>query len=163
MEGWRLVEDGICSHNDIDIAVTDGLAPRRSFMGPFQTIDCNANGVNDYCEKYGETITKICKEQEDSRKMKGSETAKIIENDILKITTLAGIEKLENQIAWRDMKLAEYTKYKNLKKLILKFYIYFNQKYYYKLKYNNSIWHLQERNEQRFLTKILQINGERSI
>ena len=116
MEGWRLVEDGICSPSDIDIAVTHGLSPRWSFMGPFQTIDCNANGVYDYCEKYGETITQICHEQENSRKMKGTETAKIIENDIRKITTSAGMEKLEDRIAWRDMKLAEYTRYKNKNK-----------------------------------------------
>ena len=35
-------------------------------------------GVLDYCHKYGENITNVCREQEDSRAMKGSPTAATI-------------------------------------------------------------------------------------
>jgi hypothetical protein len=34
--------------------------------------------VIDYCERYGENITAVCKEEEDTRDMKGSATAKVI-------------------------------------------------------------------------------------
>jgi L-gulonate 3-dehydrogenase len=52
MEAWRCVEDGICSPEDCDTAVSQGLGLRWSFMGPFQTIDLNApDGVKDYCER----------------------------------------------------------------------------------------------------------------
>ena len=49
-EAWRLVEDGVCSPDDVDTAVSQGLGLRYSFMGPFETIDLNADGVVDYCE-----------------------------------------------------------------------------------------------------------------
>ena len=49
MEAWRIVEDGICSPEDVDIAVKEGLGLRWSFMGPFETIDLNApNGACVY-------------------------------------------------------------------------------------------------------------------
>lgn len=62
MESWRIVEEGICSPEDVDTAVKEGLGLRWSFMGPFETIDLNApDGVKDYCQRYGENITAICK------------------------------------------------------------------------------------------------------
>lgn len=52
-EAFRLVADGICSAEDVDIGIRDGLALRWSFMGPFETIDLNAPaGVRDYAERY---------------------------------------------------------------------------------------------------------------
>ena len=61
---------------DVDTAVSQGLGLRWSFMGPFETIDLNApGGVSDYCDRYGETISGVCREQEDTRTMQGSKTA----------------------------------------------------------------------------------------
>jgi L-gulonate 3-dehydrogenase len=47
MEAWRLVEDGVASPQDIDTAVSKGLGLRWSFMGPFETIDLNADGKKE--------------------------------------------------------------------------------------------------------------------
>ena len=56
-EAFRLVEDGICSATDIDAAVSEGLGLRWFFMGPFETIDLNAQGgVADYCRKLGPDV-----------------------------------------------------------------------------------------------------------
>ena len=41
-EAFRLVADGYCSIEDVDIGIREGLALRWSFMGPFETIDLNA-------------------------------------------------------------------------------------------------------------------------
>ena len=41
-EAFRLVADGYCSIEDVDIGLREGLALRWSFMGPFETIDLNA-------------------------------------------------------------------------------------------------------------------------
>ena len=50
----RLVEDGVCSVEDVDIAIRDGIGRRWSFMGPFETIDLNApGGIADYIQRYG--------------------------------------------------------------------------------------------------------------
>ena len=51
---FRLVEEGVCSVEDVDIAIRDGIGRRWSFMGPFETIDLNApGGVADYIKRYG--------------------------------------------------------------------------------------------------------------
>jgi len=42
MESWRIVEEGVCTPEDVDTAVKEGLGLRWSFMGPFETIDLNA-------------------------------------------------------------------------------------------------------------------------
>ena len=50
----RLVEDGVCSAEDVDIAIRDGIGRRWSFIGPFETIDLNApGGIADYVTRYG--------------------------------------------------------------------------------------------------------------
>ena len=52
-EAFRLVADGYCTVEDIDVGLREGLALRWSFMGPFETIDLNApGGVADYVGRY---------------------------------------------------------------------------------------------------------------
>ncbi len=52
-EAFRLVADGFCSIEDVDVGLREGLALRWSFMGPFETIDLNApGGVGDYVRRY---------------------------------------------------------------------------------------------------------------
>src|SRR5690625_810627 len=41
-EAFRLVADGVCGVEDVDIGLRDGLALRWAFMGPFETIDRHA-------------------------------------------------------------------------------------------------------------------------
>ncbi|NJO38820.1 MAG: 3-hydroxyacyl-CoA dehydrogenase, partial [Rhizobiales bacterium] len=56
----RLVEDGICSVEDVDIAIRDGIGRRWSFIGPFETIDLNApGGIADYMARYGGLYERI--------------------------------------------------------------------------------------------------------
>ncbi len=53
-EAFRLVAQGYVSAADLDRAVHNGLGPRWSFMGPFETIDLNApDGIAQYVERYG--------------------------------------------------------------------------------------------------------------
>ncbi len=67
-EAFRLVEDGICSAADVDAAISEGLGLRWCFMGPFETIDLNAQGgIADYCEKLGHMYFDLAKEQADPR------------------------------------------------------------------------------------------------
>jgi L-gulonate 3-dehydrogenase len=85
MEAWRLFEDGVASPEDIDKVMTDGLGLRYSLIGPFETIHLNANGIEDYCKRYGENIVKICEEQGKPRPLSGKtleEAKKIMEEKI---------------------------------------------------------------------------------
>eukprot|EP00055_Hartaetosiga_balthica_P004142 m.10290 g.10290 ORF g.10290 m.10290 type:complete len:328 (-) comp3648_c0_seq1:2581-3564(-) len=106
MEAWRLVEDGVASPADIDVAVSCGLGLRWSFMGPFQTIDLNApEGVLDYMNRYGETITGVCKEQTDVRNMKGTKTTELVHDEMRKEVPMEAL-KDGSRKAWRDNRLA---------------------------------------------------------
>jgi L-gulonate 3-dehydrogenase len=67
-EAFRLVEDGICSVKDVDAAMSEGLGVRWFFLGPFETIDLNAqSGVADYCAKLGPMYYELAKSQADPR------------------------------------------------------------------------------------------------
>lgn len=58
-ESWRLVQDGIMSPQDVDTVLTAGLGMRYATIGPFETIHLNAEGTQEYMEKYGETIKRV--------------------------------------------------------------------------------------------------------
>jgi len=101
-EAFRLVEDGVLSPGDVDIAVVHGLAARWSFMGPFQTIDLNApNGVADYCKRYLSGIYNVLKEQDNSRQFSSETVRKIDDHQ----RSLYPVEKITDVGAWRDTKL----------------------------------------------------------
>jgi L-gulonate 3-dehydrogenase len=62
-EAFRLVADGVMTPEDVDATVKDGLGPRWSFMGPFETIDLNApGGLADYCARYGALYSEVQQE-----------------------------------------------------------------------------------------------------
>ena len=49
---WICVpQDGIASPEDVDRAVVEGLGMRYSFMGVFETMHINADGMEDYCKR----------------------------------------------------------------------------------------------------------------
>ena len=59
-EAFRLVADGYCTTEDIDIGLKDGLALRWSFMGPFETIDLNAPGRRArLCQRYQQIYERL--------------------------------------------------------------------------------------------------------
>ena len=59
-EAFRLVADGYCSVEDVDVGLRDGIALRWSFMGPFETIDLNApGGVADYAGRYQQIYERL--------------------------------------------------------------------------------------------------------
>jgi len=63
-EMLNLFEDGIASAADLDRVMTQGLALRWSFMGPFETIDLNApEGVLDYARRYGQQYAQLARTQ----------------------------------------------------------------------------------------------------
>ncbi len=110
-EAFRLVEDGICSANDVDAAVSEGLGLRWFFMGPFETIDLNAQGgVADYCAKLGPMYYDLAKEQADARPW-GTDLVAAVEVERRQKTS-AG--KLDARKAWRDRCLAALVKAKQL-------------------------------------------------
>jgi L-gulonate 3-dehydrogenase len=98
-EAFRLVEDGICSAHDVDSAMVEGLGLRWFFMGPFETIDLNAQGgLADYCRKLGPMYYSLAQSQADPR-VWGKELIAMVERQ--RRATLPA-DKLEQRKAWRD-------------------------------------------------------------
>jgi 3-hydroxyacyl-CoA dehydrogenase len=59
-EAMTLVDQGLATVEDIDIAMRDGLARRWAFMGPFETIDLNApGGIATFIDRYGPAYAEI--------------------------------------------------------------------------------------------------------
>jgi len=53
-EAMYLVGQGVIDPDDLDACMTDGLALRWAFLGPFSTMDLNApQGVREYMDKFG--------------------------------------------------------------------------------------------------------------
>lgn len=104
-EAFRLVEDGICSTVDVDKAVADGLGLRWFFMGPFETIDLNAqNGVAEYCRNLGPMYYGLAKEQADPREWKAPLVA-AVESQRRQMTAAGD---LPARRGWRDRCLAAF-------------------------------------------------------
>ncbi|CAK9295364.1 unnamed protein product, partial [Gordionus sp. m RMFG-2023] len=58
-ESYNLVNRGIVSVQDVDKVMSEGLSLRWAFLGPFQIASLNANGWNDYCDKYSKMIKEV--------------------------------------------------------------------------------------------------------
>ncbi|HEY4252801.1 MAG TPA: 3-hydroxyacyl-CoA dehydrogenase [Roseomonas sp.] len=102
-EAFRLVEDGICDAGAVDAAVADGLGLRWAFMGPFETIDLNAQGgIADYCAKLGPMYYDLAREQADARPWGEALVAKV-EAQRRERTPA---DALDARKAWRDRMLA---------------------------------------------------------
>lgn len=104
-EAFRLVQDGICSVDDVDKAVADGLGLRWFFMGPFETIDLNAqNGVAEYCRNLGPMYYGLAQEQADPRQWDAPLVASIEKQRRVR-TAESG---LAARRGWRDRCLAAF-------------------------------------------------------
>ncbi len=59
-EAWHLVAQGVCTPEDVDIAVRDGLAHRWSVIGPFETFQMTTRkGYAQLLTSYAETLKNI--------------------------------------------------------------------------------------------------------
>ncbi|MET1025564.1 MAG: 3-hydroxyacyl-CoA dehydrogenase [Dongiaceae bacterium] len=104
-EAFRLVQDGICDVGDVDKAVSDGLGLRWFFMGPFETIDLNAqNGVAEYCKNLGPMYYGLAREQADPREW-DAPLVKTIESQRRLATAQ---NALPARRGWRDRCLAAF-------------------------------------------------------
>lgn len=101
-EAFRMVNDGVVSASDVDVALKDGIGLRWSFMGPFETIDLNApGGLADYAARYEPLYAGIFPSQTRRVDWVGpladsiqAERAKAVPRD-----------KLQERAQWRDRRL----------------------------------------------------------
>jgi 3-hydroxyacyl-CoA dehydrogenase len=100
-EAMSLYEQGYASAADLDTVMSDGLAMRWSFMGPFETIDLNApGGLADYADRYGGTYQTIASERQPFTW--GPETIKKLHDERRAILSK---DEIEARSRWRDRRL----------------------------------------------------------
>ncbi|GBM86196.1 Lambda-crystallin [Araneus ventricosus] len=109
-ECWRMYRDGIMSVEDIDTAMHEGLGLRYAFLGPLETCHLNADGMLDYCNRYGQGIHKVSETFGPNPRMEG-ELAEKVHEEICKISPL---EKLAERRQWRDARLTALAHMKRL-------------------------------------------------
>ena len=103
-EAWALVEDGVASCEDIDRTMRDGLGWRWSFMGPFETIDLNAQGgVADYANRLGT----LCQEIAQSRTHEEPWSPELISKVEAERRSVLSQDDLASRRAWRDRRLMQ--------------------------------------------------------
>jgi len=114
-ECWRLIRDGIVSPQDLDVVMKDGMGMRYAFMGPMETIHLNAEGTQNYCDRYGDTIYNVSsdlgpiptgwKQESDADK------AEVGALEAAMCRTVP-LDSLGERRVWRDKRLAALAKLK---------------------------------------------------
>jgi len=114
-ECWRLIRDGITTPQDLDVVMKDGMGMRYAFMGPMETIHLNAEGTQNYCDRYGDTIYDVSsdmgpiptgwKQETAADREEVAQLQAMMEKDIPR-------EKLAERRVWRDKRLAALAKMK---------------------------------------------------
>jgi L-gulonate 3-dehydrogenase len=108
-EAFRLVADGYCSVEDIDIGLREGLALRWAFIGPFETIDLNApGGVRDYVGRYGRLYERLGQ----SMQRRVDWTGPVLDDIEAQRRERLPATKLAERQRWRDRRLMALVRHK---------------------------------------------------
>jgi len=102
-ECWRLVADGILDVKDIDSVMSDGLGMRYAFLGPLETAHLNAEGMENYGERYAKTIYAVSETMGPTPKMEGPQLKEVTRQ----LFQMVPMEKLQERRAWRDDSLTK--------------------------------------------------------
>ncbi|XP_026328300.1 lambda-crystallin homolog isoform X2 [Hyposmocoma kahamanoa] len=98
-EVWRLVDDKIVNVEDVDKVISEGLGMRYAFLGAFETAHLNAEGMQNYIDRYGETINRVSKTMGEIPHMPTSPAASSICDQLNRMVPL---DRLQERRAWRD-------------------------------------------------------------
>lgn len=102
-EAFRLVGEGVCSVEGLDITMKHGLGRRWAFMGPLETIMLNApDGVDDYVRRYGAMLSGLVNDCARGEAFTEETGAKIS----AAFGEVKTAEDVRRRTAWRDGELA---------------------------------------------------------
>lgn len=102
-EAFRIVGDGICTPEDLDKTMKDGLGLRWSFLGPFETMELNApGGLPDYCARYGKALGAMAEQGSGGDPFGKKNVARVLAGWTAPQTE----DRLRRVTVWRDKRLA---------------------------------------------------------
>lgn len=108
-EAFRLVADGYCTTEDVDVGLREGLALRWAFMGPFETIDLNApGGVRDYAARYQSIYERLFPSMQRRVDWSGEVMAQVEAERRQRLPA----DRLAERQRWRDRRLMALLRHK---------------------------------------------------
>jgi len=107
-ECWHLVKENVLSVADIDTVMSQGLGPRYAFMGPLETAHLNAEGMDNYCQRYADTIFRVSKTLGEVSLFEGAS----LENVDKQLCDMIPVEQLAKRRDWRNARLSALAKLK---------------------------------------------------
>lgn len=101
-EAYCLVRDGVASVEDIDTVMKDGLGPRWSIIGPFETVDLNTRGgIASHAIKMGPAYARMGAE----RGQHDPWSDELVQTVAGQRRKLLPLEDWEKRVSWRDERL----------------------------------------------------------
>ncbi|MCS6878181.1 MAG: 3-hydroxyacyl-CoA dehydrogenase [Geminicoccaceae bacterium] len=108
-EAFKLVAAGICTAEEIDIALRDGLALRWCFAGPFEVGDLNApGGIRDYVVRYRDVFESVLASALPRPDWTGPVLDEIEHSRRLRLLA----EEIPHRQRWRDRRLMALLRHK---------------------------------------------------
>jgi L-gulonate 3-dehydrogenase len=103
-EAMHLVAQGVISPSDLDLCMTESLGRRWAFLGPFETMDLNADaGVEGYAERFREAYHEVGEDLDCAGRWPDA----AIEAVVSSRRAAVPIEDLQARQEWRDRRLME--------------------------------------------------------
>ena len=101
-EAYCLVRDGIATVADIDTVMTEGLGPRWSIIGPFETVDLNTRGgIASHAEKMGPAYERMGAE----RGQHDPWTPDLVARVVAERRAAVPLAQWDARVDWRDRML----------------------------------------------------------
>ncbi len=101
-EALHLVAEGYCSVEDIDKTITDGLARRWAFIGPFEVGHLNATaGYRNYMHNFGDMFRTLAK----GARVDYPWNQQLVDSIHADLSMRTPVEKVPERQAWRDLRL----------------------------------------------------------
>ena len=103
-EAMNLVARGVISPTDLDLCMTESLGRRWAFLGPFETMDLNADaGVEGYASSFRDAYREVGKDLDCAAPWHDSAIAAVVNARRAQVP----IEELRARQEWRDRQLME--------------------------------------------------------
>jgi L-gulonate 3-dehydrogenase len=101
-EAYCLVRDGVATVEDVDTVMREGLGPRWSIIGPFETVDLNTRGgIAAHAQKMGPAYERMGAE----RGQHDPWTPELVAAVTQQRRALLPLEQWDARVAWRDRML----------------------------------------------------------
>ncbi|XP_045104141.1 lambda-crystallin-like isoform X1 [Portunus trituberculatus] len=104
----HLVNSGVVSAEGVDVIMKHGLGCRYAWMGPLETALLNANGMNDYLERYGNSLDFVTSTFPDTVSFQPEDCTELIDQ----VDKMVPLDQLQARREWRDKRLAALAKLK---------------------------------------------------